>query len=286
MKQFVIAALVFVFVAAAASATTPGADWSAIVSVDTVIAHPGDHIAVPIRLSNNDQAFSALYVPLQFFSPALNVDSVSFTGSIMTADFSGLVAPEANFHDTVEVTLSPFFASPIPTIPAVDGLIATIYITVSPSATADTIAIDSLAIDSMISDGGPSARVWKYVNGSDDQGFTMLPGFVAGAVIVDVPTAVDDNWTNVLPHEFSLGQNYPNPFNPTTTIDFSLPVGGPVKLTVYNVLGQEVVTLVDRSLPAGTHQVEFDASNRPSGIYFYRLTYPGGNATKKMTLIK
>ena len=101
------------------------------------------------------------------------------------------------------------------------------------------------------------------------------------------PTAVDDDSKdNNLPSSFSLAQNYPNPFNPVTTIEYSIPQGSHVKLEVFNILGQSVVTLVDGHQSPGTYTVDFDAFNQPSGIYFYRLTHSEGAETRKMTLVK
>jgi len=89
-----------------------------------------------------------------------------------------------------------------------------------------------------------------------------------------------------IPSEFRLAQNYPNPFNASTLIEFALPEGGPVSLQVFNILGQKVATLVDRSYDAGIHQAVWQAADVPSGLYFYRLTAPGADLTKRMTLIK
>ncbi|MBK7141977.1 MAG: DUF4397 domain-containing protein [bacterium] len=91
---------------------------------------------------------------------------------------------------------------------------------------------------------------------------------------------------NSLPSEFALDQNYPNPFNPTTTISFSLPTPSDVSLKVYNVIGQEVASLVEGPMGAGAHTVQFDATNLSSGIYFYRLTAGGVTQSKKMSLLK
>jgi hypothetical protein len=89
-----------------------------------------------------------------------------------------------------------------------------------------------------------------------------------------------------LPEAFSLSQNYPNPFNPSTTIEFSLPKQSKVTLTVYNVLGQEVATLVSATLGAGRYSTQFDASKLSSGTYIYRLTADNFMKTSKMMLIK
>ena len=88
------------------------------------------------------------------------------------------------------------------------------------------------------------------------------------------------------PFEFSLEQNYPNPFNPSTTIQFSIPSEGVIKLTVLNIIGEEIETLVNEYKTEGTHQVIFNAENIPSGIYFYKLDSGSFTQTRKMILIK
>ncbi|QQS35731.1 MAG: T9SS type A sorting domain-containing protein [Ignavibacteriales bacterium] len=89
-----------------------------------------------------------------------------------------------------------------------------------------------------------------------------------------------------LPTEFSLGQNYPNPFNPSTTFTFDLPVESQTTLSVYNLLGEKVATLIDGMMKAGTHQIKFDGSKLSSGIYIYSLEAGDKKFTKKMILTK
>jgi len=89
-----------------------------------------------------------------------------------------------------------------------------------------------------------------------------------------------------LPVEFAVEQNYPNPFNPATKIAYSLPVTGKVALKIYNLLGREVLTLVDENKQAGRHEVLFDASTLPSGLYYYRLQSGSFDQVKKMVFLK
>ncbi len=90
----------------------------------------------------------------------------------------------------------------------------------------------------------------------------------------------------IIPNNFLLEQNYPNPFNPVTKIQFKLPKESNINLSVFNMLGQLVTTIYSGKLDAGTHFVEFDGSDLPSGIYFYRLEADNFVQTKKMTLMK
>jgi outer membrane protein assembly factor BamB len=102
--------------------------------------------------------------------------------------------------------------------------------------------------------------------------------------IDDGAVSVKEN--DVTPLEFSLEQNYPNPFNPSTRIKFQIPELSFVTLKVYDVLGSEIVTLVNNEKPIGTHIIEFNATNLPSGIYIYQLQTPNFTQTKKMILLK
>ena len=88
------------------------------------------------------------------------------------------------------------------------------------------------------------------------------------------------------PDKFELSQNYPNPFNPSTTINFNLPEASNVKLIIYNILGQEVKTLVNAFKEAGVHTIDFNASELNSGLYIYKIEAGSFTQTRKMTLIK
>jgi hypothetical protein len=112
------------------------------------------------------------------------------------------------------------------------------------------------------------------------------PFYIPGRTIdiIDQIVNVDNN--NLVVNDFQLYQNYPNPFNPTTKISWQSPVGSMQTLKIYDVLGNEVSTLVNEEKSAGYYEVAFDGSSLPSGIYFYRLTAGEFNQTKKMILNK
>lgn len=107
-------------------------------------------------------------------------------------------------------------------------------------------------------------------------------------------TTAGSRLPETIPESFALEQNYPNPFNATTTIQFSIPQSGHVILTLLNILGEELTTLLNESLNAGTYKFTWDASNFSSGVYFYRLQVKLKNSksnvifekTRRLTLIK
>jgi len=103
--------------------------------------------------------------------------------------------------------------------------------------------------------------------------------------LVQLPTSTD-NVALLLPDEFVLHQNYPNPFNPSTTISFNLSRNSIVRLSIFNLLGQELTTLVEGPLIAGSHAIGWNAAARPSGVYVYRLEVNGAVAARGMILMK
>ena len=109
--------------------------------------------------------------------------------------------------------------------------------------------------------------------------FIAVGEFSIGIVSVGDPK---DN----IPDEYSIEQNYPNPFNPATTISFSVPSPEFISLKVYDILGNEVATLVNEEKPAGNYELQFDASNLSSGVYLYRLSAGNFTEIKKMVLLK
>ena len=104
--------------------------------------------------------------------------------------------------------------------------------------------------------------------------------------VIPVPNTAGVEQVDNTPSDFTLSQNYPNPFNPSTEITFSLPQAGQTTLRVFNLLGQEVATLVNEYRNAGTHRVTFDAQNLPTGMYVYRLESGAFSTARRMMLSK
>jgi len=106
------------------------------------------------------------------------------------------------------------------------------------------------------------------------------------ALKISVITPTEVNGDNTIPNTFSLSQNYPNPFNPTTIIQYSIKEVSDVKLRVYDMLGREVKTLVNQQQSAGRYNIEFNAVNLSSGVYFYRIEAGNFIDSKKLLLLK
>jgi mannose/cellobiose epimerase-like protein (N-acyl-D-glucosamine 2-epimerase family) len=175
------------------------------------------------------------------------------------------------------------------------GRPVTLHYRFSPSATERTISMNPLEystgkyrIRQVLRNGG------EYTDFVAQARTLHLPAGIGGHFTVtyepSVPTAVA---SDVTPERFSLSQNYPNPFNPRTSIRFTITHTEQVTLKIFNILGQEVATLVNETLPAGTYSRSWDATGVPSGMYFYRLDGSGSTdagsgetSMKKMILLK
>ncbi len=137
---------------------------------------------------------------------------------------------------------------------------------------------------------------FDYVYGMtiDKNGSVYLTGSSQGhmtyydyATVKSSPIITNILESNIPPLEFILGQNYPNPFNPSTKISYSLPNTQYIILKVYDVLGNEIATLVNKKQDAGNYEIEFDGSNFASGVYFYNLEIDGRIVgTKRMVLLR
>jgi hypothetical protein len=149
-------------------------------------------------------------------------------------------------------------------------------------------------------DGPVTIISQDFQNINPGDSITVYYGMALGSTFEEVNNGLDSALiryntyiTSVLkgnesfsPLYFKLNQNYPNPFNPSTIISFSLPVQEKVSLKVYNILGMEVVILLNEVKTAGNHSIRFDARNLPSGIYFYELRTGNFRDVRKMILLK
>ena len=149
----------------------------------------------------------------------------------------------------------------------------------------------NFGFNDMISDTSKLYLGVTYLYGVQNQNQQIIYGqrrflgdYNTGSILVT--TGVSPAGEKGLPARYSLEQNYPNPFNPATKIEFSLPATSSVQLRVYNMLGQEVATLVNGTVTAGRHTVNFDGSHLASGIYIYRLIAGTSLNTMKMVLVK
>jgi len=252
---------------------------SANIGVESKAVTPGQSSSLDVNLTGNSMKIMALNVPLKFAGGDINIDSVSFVGSLKKASMSATVDIN-NTLNTVSFNFIPSSDSPV--ISETSGLLARVYFTVDGGAANQTIVFDSIC--NRFNEYLPYR--WNRVELADSNGVTVAqPDFTAGAVIVDQTLDIDDD-NPAIPYQLSLKQNYPNPFNPSTTIEFTLPQREHVTLKVYNIFGQTVATLLDSPLEAGEHRLTWDAANKASSIYFYRLRYQDRVLTRKMTLLK
>ena len=130
--------------------------------------------------------------------------------------------------------------------------------------------------------GNSNLKIFVYKN-DPFLGTAEVQNAIGVPVVPPVSVQEEDGG---MPTRYELSQNYPNPFNPVTKIDFSIPKNGTVTLKIYDLVGKEVVTLINKEMSLGSYTVNFDASKLSSGTYLYKLTAGNFSETKKMLMIK
>lgn len=247
------------------------------VDVGDAITLPGNAFSVPIKFFTSD-TLEGFTLPLKFGNAqplGVVLDSISFNRDyIDSVIFNG---------DSSNFVLIPIQPPPPPDSVIIMGRV---HMTAALGAQPEEFLIDTTTTEI-----GGVTYSYQFVLAD---GSVTIPHFSPGVITLteDVITDVRETTQSTdLPASYELMQNYPNPFNPSTTIRFSLPTAGEVRLDVFNILGRHVTTLVDQRLSVGDYSVDWNGVNITggevaSGIYFYRLTVGDFVETKKMIMLK
>lgn len=239
---------------------------------------------IPVLISH-DEDLAAMDIPLTY-SAGVTLTQVSFENTAV-ADFDVKIANIDSENNRVTIGLVKMVNAPQqnPYLkPAANGgnTVANLHFKL------DDPTLQSVEIGTFAS-ADPSHELMfvynEYVDGVPHVR-DLTPEFVGGQVSLNARTP-----NLALPTEFSLSQNVPNPFNPSTQVSFALPTAAKVNLSIYNVLGQHVKTLVDTDMRAGYQTVTWDGTDNTghtvaSGVYFYKLNAGDFTATKKMLMLK
>lgn len=241
-------------------------------------------MAVPIYIWN-DEPIKAFTLGFTSGDSCELISSVSITGSVISsAQASSFYA---TFRPDLNAVLTGWIAYPgqlsIPSSPTLQArLLVTLYVRYTAPGCEHHFRIDSTHV--------PPASDFIFVSTSD-----FTPRFVGQDVywddVEDTPGFGDASSTAQLPAAPTLGQNVPNPFNASTAITFDVPRPSSVQFDIINVLGENVITLIEGAMSRGQHEVVWDGKDRfgnaqPSGVYFYRLTVGIFVQTRKMVLLK
>lgn len=232
-----------------------------------------DVLIVPVDVTNAEDLV-ALDIPLSF-SEGATLDKVTFTDRVK--HFEIQIANIDNENRNVVLGLISMVTGEKPDMAAGSGAVAELHFTLEPGV--NSVEINPIEIET------PNHSLTYYYNDySNDRPEvrSVHPEVEAGQVFY-APTAI--------PTKFALHQNSPNPFNPVTSIKFDMPAAGDVRISVFNVLGQEVNQLADGYRDAGSYEVIWDGKDKggasvASGIYFYRINTEQFSETKKMLLLK
>jgi hypothetical protein len=237
-------------------------------------------VTIPLNIANDD-GLMAIDIPLKF-SEGVTLKEVNFENT-RVADFDLKLSNIDNEKNIVIIGLVHQATSTAkPTLAAGEGPVANLVFEV------DDATLDHISIEAVETQVPRHTLTFIYNTRSNPD---QLAHDQVNPVFEGISVALSGGAGSRLPTSYALMQNYPNPFNPSTEIAYSLPSPGDVQLKVYNVLGQEVVTLIDEQMPAGEHVVTWDGrasdgTSVSSGVYFYRISANQFSETKKMMMLK
>jgi hypothetical protein len=248
------------------------------VSTGSVSINADNTITVPLNLTNSQDGLMAVDIPLKF-SEGVTLKEVNFDETRVNY-FDLKLAKIDNDNNTVIIGLiSQATAETKENLAAGEGVVANLVFEVQDPS------VSNISFEAIKTEYPHHELTYIYTENDGSAGITQTrvnPDFGSAAL-----SLTDES----VPATFSLEQNYPNPFNPSTVIAFGIPTNSHVRLTVFNLLGQEVQTLVDGNMSAGTHEVTWDGTNSSgssvaSGVYFYRVEAGQNVETRKMMLLK
>ena len=246
------------------------------------VASGDNMVVIPLEITN-EANLTALDIPLKF-SEGVTLTEVNFDDTRVSY-FDLKVARIDNIENTVVIGLLPqITAETKPDLEAGSGVVANLVFTI------DNKSLEEITLEA-VTMTDPNHDLTFVYHDYDREGTRSIrsvsrSGGSSGETIDFESVTVALLSGKSLPEAFALRQNYPNPFNPVTRVAFDLPKASHVKLTVYNVLGQEVDVLMDQRMEAGSHVAEWDAESFSTGVYFYRIAADNFSQTKKMLLLK
>jgi hypothetical protein len=235
-------------------------------------------VTVPLSISNDDNLM-AIDIPLKF-SDGVTLKEVNFENTRVSY-FDLKVSRIDNVNKTVVIGLvSQLTPTRKPELSAGTGPVANLVFEVT-DPTVSQLSLETVKLENPHHSLVFIYHTWDASGQIGQQ--RVEPTFDKTAFALTAGAG--------LPQSFDLKQNYPNPFNPTTEISFDLPAASKVELTVYNVLGQQVKSLLNGDMPAGSHTVTWDGTttdgnSAASGMYFYRISADKFEMTRKMMLLK
>ena len=284
MRKLIALFTFLAFVCIPAAAISAEMDYNGTISIQSRMVEAGASFTAEVRLSGNDANLTSMIIPVQISSGYITCTGITFSGSL---DGGAMTKSYDIDGSHIKIYYMPATDQAASVISATSGVIATLQLHADAAAPDYFVTIDAVEEDMSFEANGQIFSRWDRIELADDMGSgALLPNYSPSVITIQKVTDIADGTEDLLPDSYELSQNYPNPFNPATTIQLALPQKSNVRLEIFNLLGQRVASLINGELEAGYHEINWDAGNAPSGVYFYRLTADSHTLTRKMLLLK